>query len=210
MTVKVFATAREKLYSATAESQAIKERAPLTLVALVVKMANAMAEVAKEKGIDLQGGTPAVRAKLLQAVFDELLAGSFIKELDYCFFCWSSLASATQVQSVRLGRGQQSLPVEPASADLCEESPLGHLRRSIARASNLHRSSAREKDPVQAHDVADLSVAFGRGAKEIAWHIGQLGAHLGNGQGEAVSLFPALDLRGHTSIPAMHLSTVRN
>ena len=86
MSVKVFATGREKLYSAMAESQAIKERAPLTLVALVVKMANAMAEVAREKGTDLQGATPAVRAKLLQAVFDELLAGSFIKELDYCFF----------------------------------------------------------------------------------------------------------------------------
>ena len=49
--MKEFNNSREKLYTALAESQAVKERAPLTLVSLVVKIGNAMVELAREESI---------------------------------------------------------------------------------------------------------------------------------------------------------------
>ena len=69
--MKEFNNSREKLYTALAESQAVKERAPLTLVSLVVKIGNAMVELAREKGVDLVNAAPPLRSKLLQAVFEE-------------------------------------------------------------------------------------------------------------------------------------------
>ncbi|CAE7219718.1 NHX3 [Symbiodinium sp. CCMP2592] len=71
VSIKDFTNSREKLYAAVAESQAIKERAPLTLVSLCVKIGVAMLSLAQGQGLDMATAGPPVRAKLLSAVIDE-------------------------------------------------------------------------------------------------------------------------------------------
>ena len=69
---KQFQNSRETHYECVAQSQALAQRAPITVVSLAVKINDAMRHLAAEKSIALKTADLACKQSLLSQIFSEV------------------------------------------------------------------------------------------------------------------------------------------